>query len=590
MKRLLLIVSCIICLLQAYGMPAVPNPQGTVFAQPDGTSLQVKLHGDAFYHYYTTADGYTILKTGNGYEYAQKVNGHLEPSGVLAHNANARSAQEKQLLSHTDTYLVDQQATAEAISNKKKAPQRAEQYDYHNFRGLIVLVEYTDMSFEINNPHEFYDQMVNQKDYKGFYDNDGNWVPCTGSLRDYYYDQSGGLFDPVFDIVGPVKVDYASTDHLANKNTPEIFKSALDKIDPEVDFSVYDGDADGFIDFVFFIGCGPAACYQGNDGNLLWPHAYVLTLKTLMTKYDGLYGYKYACATETYGWTDMPETLQTQGIGVMCHEFTHVLGLKDHYDANYTEKGLSHHPGFWDVLAAGPTLNIARTPPAFSLYERWALGWVNPPVIDAYGTYSLRAIDGTGEGYILRTPVTNEYFTLENRQRTKWDEYLPGHGMLITRIDSTNIIPWTLNQINADSTHNYLELVRAWNDTPDKDLDSDPFPGTKNVTSITNLTTPSLKGWRGTYSEWIIYDITERNNTISFFVTPHGFTPEDFGYQPTLLGDLNNDGQVDVTDVNIMIDMVLGKVETDINLADLDGNNMVDVSDVNAIIDIVLGK
>lgn len=56
-------------------------------------------------------------------------------------------------------------------------------------------------------------------------------------------------------------------------------------------------------------------------------------------------------------------------------------------------------------------------------------------------------------------------------------------------------------------------------------------------------------------------------------------------------GDLNNDGVVDVSDVNIIIDAVLGKIDMasvgDYDLTD-DGN--VDVADVNALIDIVLGK
>ena len=55
-------------------------------------------------------------------------------------------------------------------------------------------------------------------------------------------------------------------------------------------------------------------------------------------------------------------------------------------------------------------------------------------------------------------------------------------------------------------------------------------------------------------------------------------------------GDLSGDGQVDVTDVSICIDMVLGKKTPDLTIADLDGNGLVDVSDVSAIIDIVLGK
>lgn len=55
-------------------------------------------------------------------------------------------------------------------------------------------------------------------------------------------------------------------------------------------------------------------------------------------------------------------------------------------------------------------------------------------------------------------------------------------------------------------------------------------------------------------------------------------------------GDLNGDNQVDVTDVNIIIDMVLGKQAQNLSTADLDGNNLIDVTDVNIIIDIVLGK
>ncbi|MBO4870878.1 MAG: M6 family metalloprotease domain-containing protein [Muribaculaceae bacterium] len=588
MKKFLLVVVCFLTMTKLWAIIAIPNPQGTFFAQPDGTSLAVTQHGDAFYNYYTTIDGFTIVKNGDQYEYAQSFDdGSLTPSGVMAHNAEVRSPQEQQFVAGLKHGLIDQRAAASAIETKRKAPRREQLYDYNNFRGLIVLVEYTDKEFEMDDPHDFYDHMVNDKDYKGFTDKNGNWVPCTGSVRDYYYDQSGGKFDPVFDIVGPVKVNYASTDHNANKNTPEIFKSALDKVDPDVDFSIYDGDSDGFIDFVFFIGAGPAACYVGNDSTLLWPHAYVLTLKTLLTKYDGLYGYKYACCTEIYGWTDNLQSLETQGIGVMCHEFSHVLGLKDHYDADYDKNGLSHHPGFWDVMAAAPSLNVARTPAGFSLYERWALGWVNPPLILEEGPYKLNPIDGTGEGYILITPSVGEYFTLENRQRTKWDEYLPGHGMLITRVDSTNMAPWTINQINTDASHNYLELVRAWNDTPDKDLDSDPFPGTKNVTSITNTTTPNLKTWGGMDCVFNIHKIKEKGQVVSFYITYDGMLPPE---DDIPIGDVNNDGKVDVEDVNAIINIILEiKTEADYEGdADLNGDGKVDVEDVNAAINIIL--
>ena len=56
--------------------------------------------------------------------------------------------------------------------------------------------------------------------------------------------------------------------------------------------------------------------------------------------------------------------------------------------------------------------------------------------------------------------------------------------------------------------------------------------------------------------------------------------------------DLNHDGTIDVTDVSIAIDIVLGKDSNDNygGLADLSGDGNVDVTDVSLIIDIVLGK
>ena len=59
-----------------------------------------------------------------------------------------------------------------------------------------------------------------------------------------------------------------------------------------------------------------------------------------------------------------------------------------------------------------------------------------------------------------------------------------------------------------------------------------------------------------------------------------------------LRGDLNGDGMVDVTDVSLLIDVVLGK---EVTLAagvstDLNGDGNVDVTDVSLLIDIVLGK
>ena len=69
---------------------------------------------------------------------------------------------------------------------------------------------------------------------------------------------------------------------------------------------------------------------------------------------------------------------------------------------------------------------------------------------------------------------------------------------------------------------------------------------------------------------------------------PHHFTVN----MPILHGDVNNDGKVDVTDVNIVVNIILGKDSADNydGRANVNGVGGVDVSDVNAIVNIILGK
>ena len=59
-----------------------------------------------------------------------------------------------------------------------------------------------------------------------------------------------------------------------------------------------------------------------------------------------------------------------------------------------------------------------------------------------------------------------------------------------------------------------------------------------------------------------------------------------------LPGDVNLDGSVDVADVNIVINIMLGKdsAQNYAGRADIVADGTIDVSDVNAIINLMLGK
>ena len=89
-----------------------------------------------------------------------------------------------------------------------------------------------------------------------------------------------------------------------------------------MNYKYYDRYGDGTVDMVFFLFAGGGSNFSGNDSRLLWPHASTVLSKSL----DGVRFGRYACSTELYG---RPQSKIIDGIGTICHEFSHVLGIAD---------------------------------------------------------------------------------------------------------------------------------------------------------------------------------------------------------------------------------------------------------------------
>ena len=532
MKKITLLLMALIVAITASAEPANPTP--ITVEQPDGTKLQLKLVGDEFYHFNTTIDGYTIVNVNGKWEYAMKTGNHLSSTGILAHDPAARTVQEQQLLATTTKYLVDEQGTnnaqkARANRDKKNQGQKEPVVDYSKFRGLIILINFNDRQFLMDNPNDFYNQLCNTENYTGFY-HSGRFQRCTGSVRDYYYDNSMGQFDPEFDIIGPVDLDFSCYE--GNNKAREIFKAALDAVDDQVDFSLYDADSDGEIDMVFFLVAGYSSSYSGNNSGYLWPHmSYLIDWWSGWPPqpyiYDGKEMGTYASSCEIYGWESQGTTMPN-AIGTICHEFGHVLGLPDLYDTDYAESGgESNHPGDWDVMAGGSGNNYGRTPVGYSLWERIELGFAETPTELSLGSFTLEAVNNSNTGFSMLTPNENEYFLFENRQPYKWDAALPGHGLVITRIDYSDQEPWWNNEVNCNPSHNYYELIRASGNS----ATGVPFPGQNNVTYINSSSDPALVTWAGLTCPLALSNITEANNIITFDVVvdvPPETLVEDF--------------------------------------------------------------
>jgi len=522
MKRNLTLVFVLVLLcLQGLAIPA--NRTAIQVPQPDGTLLTLRLVGDEFYHFNTTADGYTVLLNRAGaYVYAQQMGDQIIPTQVVAHDEGQRTKAELALLANTKPHVIDKVALEQ--SHQQRAQRdRTPAFDFSNLRGLVILINFSDISFSMSDPATFFYNQFNEEGYTGYTDDNGNTVRCTGSVRDYFSDQSNGAFKPTFDVYGPVNSSYKSTQ--ANSYSFAIFRDAVKELKTQIDFSQYDADDNGTVDMIYFIVAGYASSFGGNNSGYLWPHK-----SSMSGTYNGKRLGLYACSTELYGWESSPSSVTIEGIGTICHEFSHVLGLPDLYDTDYTTNGQTHHPDEWDVMSGGSDFNYGRTPVGYSLYDKYSLGWANPTVIDSEGTYTLNPINTSHEGYIIKTPVDKEVFLLENRQKTGWDAYLPGHGMLVTRMDSTNASVWTGNTVNCKTSHMYYEMLRAGNST-EGSQSSDPFPGTAGNVMISNTTTPNLKTWGGYENPWNITGIAENDGVITFNVIAEGnirYIVEDF--------------------------------------------------------------
>ena len=512
-KSVMLIMLGLLC-LAARAIPADPTP--IKVAQPDGSMLTVVLHGDEFFHFTTTADGYTVVKNAAGYYTYARLNGdRLVAGDRIARDQSQRTAADLSALAGIPKGLTSQQqyrAGMQQLNRRNSAMRRVGadgHMDYDNFRGLIILVNYSDKKFSMPDVNAFYDDMVNTHDYTGYVLNNRR-VNMTGSVRDYFYDNSNQIFDPHFDVVGPVDVPFSCRYPGGTDHADEVFHSALDLVDDSIDFRDYDSDGDGYVDMVFFLVAGLSSNYSGNDQSLLWPHMFYLYWAP---PHDGMYFGLYACSTEIAGWQSYYSDVN--GIGTFCHEFGHVLGLPDLYDTDYTGGGgESNHPGEWSIMAGGSGNNFGRNPVGYSLYERYALGFTQPEVLNEVGKYEMQALDASNKGLRLNTLNPDEYFLIENRQPGKWDRFLPGYGMLVARVDSTDANVWEQNTVNCRPSHMYYELLRA--DFAGRESASDPFPGTSGVTSITNFTTPSLLTWDKSFNEFNILGIAENDGLISF--------------------------------------------------------------------------
>lgn len=490
-KRIYIVIIILgLTVLELTAIPAWPYPIKKTL--PDGTKLTILLQGDEFNKTTTTIDGYLIKENKVGFfnYIISDTSGKLITSERIARDKELRSTED-------ELFLLDKAKTLQTPVSTNKSKQKIPIQGVSSFssgfprtgspKSLVILINFSDNSFVTPTPQDAFHRLLNEE----FYSENGG----TGSVGDYFRAASYGQFNPQFDVVGPYTLPYTMEYYGANNTDGNDLRPAYMVVDAckaanaNLDFSQYDSDGDGYIDnvFIYYAGYNEA---EGAASGTVWPHRWAVqpgvnfTNNQTLVRFDGKTVFDYACTSELKGNTGTTMC----GIGTFTHEFGHVIGMPDYYHTEYPSKKTLQS---WSVMDLGAYLNQGRTPPQYSAYDRFFMGWLTPEELTSASDNELHPLSqmiglSTQSGkqaYLLSAsthnlqagnPSPQEFYIMEYRKKMGWDSFLPSEGLLFWHIDYDQT-EWDNNTLNnysntvltADSHMRvYLQPLSGYSSTP----------------------------------------------------------------------------------------------------------------------------
>lgn len=441
--------------------------------QADGTTIEVMQLGDEFYHYTINREGKQV----------REIDGQFQVIGEAPTPAMAKARRAQG---------VARRQRKDVGTTPNLAP-----------KGVVILVNFSNKSMQSSHTQATFDELCNS-------------LNCTvnsgyPSAGQYFADQSNGAYHPQFDVFGPVKlsrnVAYYGTDGSEEGDDQHATDAVVEgcRLADEqfsINWADYDSDNDGYVDFVYVIYAGKGQA-DGGTSETIWPHNWSVeaarqngycTYSATQCKVGGKKLDNYAMSSEMSG-------NSLGGIGTLCHEFGHVMGMPDFYDTQYgTNYNNSLTPNDWDVMDGGAYNGNGHCPPNYSPWEKEFFGWHKTinlgnegqnVTLYANGTANYQAYQITTNGNYVGPTTSGTRYYIENRQAQGWDAPLTGHGMLIWKVNF-NASKWSSNEPNNTANNPYYTIVSAYGSKIGWDGSTDnckwnTFPGTKKKTSYTGI-------------------------------------------------------------------------------------------------------
>jgi M6 family metalloprotease-like protein len=280
---------------------------------------------------------------------------------------------------------------------------------------------------------------------------DGVGNPPFDSLRNFYRRSSYNQLTIEGNVLGWYQAPYArGTVAETDQGRQNLIKEALNYYNSQGhDFSQYDNDGDGAIDYFCVFWTGP----HGEWAEFWW--GYYTWFSDSTFRLDGKRLTNYSWQWELYNYPN-----GTFGPSTIVHETGHALGLPDYYD--YDD-------------AVGPRggvggLDIMDSTGDHNCFSKFMLDWIDPTVVATGSEMVTLRASGLYPDAVLFMPnavpgrIFDEYFMVQNRYRSGNDTNLftGSDGLLVWHVDA-RLNAWNTDYLydNSYTAHKLLRLMEA---------------------------------------------------------------------------------------------------------------------------------
>ena len=520
------------------------KPGINIIKQADGTTITVRAYGDEDLSYFLASDGTLLYQEGtNFYIAGVKADGTLYSTGVLAHEPSMRTIKEISAIKAQNAKAfynsMETQAKANKVRREPMTPDNSLLPSLGKHKIPVILVEFSDVEFSVENPKATFDKYLNGKELFNK-ETDPEMGQNYASVAKYFKDMSFGKFEPEFEVYGPVNLGKPLATYGAGYSSQEnmglLLTDACTAVDDEVDFTQYDSNDDGNIDLIYIIYAGFSQSIAGNSTDCIHPKSGYLSLAK---SFDGMDVKRYGVNNELNGTpADQANGPIINGIGLFCHEFSHCMGQPDLYpkSGSIAEACINQNMDYWSLMDAGEYTANGYRPTAYTAWERERLGWMEIGTLTGPSNVELKSLDEGGAAFRIyndKDETGHEYYIVENVQNNGWNKNLFGNGLMVTHVDYLSsqfslggckvnnteghprmhvmaadgmFVPeyflgstiedsyiTFLKEHNADLVAKYGGQVFSIDDYK-AEAAGDLFPGTSNATSLTDDSQP-MKAW-----------------------------------------------------------------------------------------------